>query len=46
MTARELYEYLLERDAEDLPLMIPHDDGHEFLTDMDIDIYIDAVLID
>lgn len=46
MTARELYEYLLERGAEDLPILIPYEDGHDFLTDMDIDIYPDMILID
>ena len=46
MTARELYEYLKERNAEDLLLMIPYEDGHEFLTEMSIDIYCDCVLID
>ena len=46
MTARELFEYLMERNAEDLPLMIPCEDGHIFLEDTHIDVYIDSVIID
>ena len=46
MTAKELYDYLKERDAEDLPIMIPYEDGHIFLEDLHIDVYLDSVFID
>jgi hypothetical protein len=46
MTARELYDYLKERNAEDLPIMIPCEEGHIFLEDLHIDIYVDSVLLD
>lgn len=45
MSARELFEYLKERNAEDLPIMIPYEDGHIFLSEMDIDVYLDSVFI-
>lgn len=45
MTARELFEYLKERDAEDLPIMIPCEEGHEFFDNMDIDVYCDCVIL-
>lgn len=46
MTARELFEYLRERNAEDLPIMIDKGDWFDFLEDLDLSIYVDCVQID
>lgn len=44
MTARELYEYLRERNAEDLPLLTVRGyEGYDYLSDLDISIYDDGV---
>ena len=44
MTARELFEYLLERGEADMPLMtIRGYDGYDYLTDLDISVYGDCV---
>lgn len=46
MTAKELYEYLKERDAEDLPLMFDNGERFEFVTDLGVSVYCDCVQID
>ena len=44
MTARELFEYLLERGEADTPLMTAQGcDGYDYLTDLDISVYDDCV---
>lgn len=46
MTAKELYEYLVERDAENLPLMFDNGERFEFVTEFGISVYCDCVQID
>ena len=46
MTAKELYEFLKERNAEDLPLMFDNGECFEYITDIGISVYIDCVQID
>lgn len=44
MTARELFEYLLERGEADTPLMIARGfNSYDYLTDLDISVYDDCV---